>query len=99
MTAPSIGVTGRSARHVARSPGGCTPGTPTPYSRPPNSPPANVAQESGHRAVAESVAGALPEEQYRRTRIICLDLDHCPRGRGEAVGGVRSVLNAVGNST
>lgn len=75
MTAPSIGVTARSARHVAREI--------TRRLHPLHAEAAQQAvelaarqkaEESGRRAVTEVVAGALPgariEEQYRRTRII-----------------------------
>ncbi|TLS45798.1 hypothetical protein FE633_13665 [Streptomyces montanus] len=104
MTAPSIGVTASSARHVARE-----------ISRrlyPLHAEAAQQAAElaaqqqaeaSERRAVAEAVAGALPgariEEQHRRTRIVW---QHDTRPPGEhgpvQVDSVCAVVGTSGNS-
>jgi hypothetical protein len=75
MTAPSIGVTARSARHVAREiTRRLYPLHAEAAQQAAELAAQQQAEENGRRAVTEAVAGALPgariEEQYRRTRIV-----------------------------
>ncbi|AZP14709.1 hypothetical protein EJC51_47490 [Streptomyces aquilus] len=75
MLAPSIGVTARSARHVAREiTRRLYPLHAEAVEQAAEIAARQEAEERGRRAVTEAVAGALPgariEEQYRRTRII-----------------------------
>jgi hypothetical protein len=75
MIAPSIGVTARSAQHVAREiTRRLYPLHTEAMQQAAEIAARQEAEENGRRAVAEAVAGALPgariDEQYRRTRII-----------------------------
>ncbi|MEH0433906.1 hypothetical protein QBB34_47945 [Streptomyces stelliscabiei] len=75
MIAPSIGVTARSAQHVAREiTRRLYPLHAEAAQQAAELTARQKAEESGRRTVAEAVAGALPgarvEEQFRRTRII-----------------------------
>jgi hypothetical protein len=74
-TAPSIGVTASSARHVAREiTRRLYPLHAEAAQQAAELAARQEAEERGRRAVTEAVAGALPgariEEQYRRTRVI-----------------------------
>ncbi|MFB8776270.1 hypothetical protein [Streptomyces broussonetiae] len=85
MTAPSIGVTARSAHHVAREiTRRLLPLHAEAAQQAAELAAQQKAEEAGRRAVTEEVAGALPgarvEEQYRRTRIIW---EHDTRPPGE----------------
>ncbi|WP_314223681.1 hypothetical protein [Streptomyces zaehneri] len=101
MIAPSIGVTARSARHVARE----ITRRLYPLHAEAAQQAAEIAarqeaEESSRRAVAEAVAGALPgariDEQYRRTRIIWQHDTRPPGERGPVQ--VDSVTVLVGPS-
>ncbi|MFF8932249.1 hypothetical protein ACF1AO_33855 [Streptomyces longwoodensis] len=75
VSAPSVGVTARSAHHVAREiTRRLLPLHAAAMQRAAEFTARREAEERGRRAVAEAVAGALPgarvEEQHRRTRIV-----------------------------
>lgn len=75
MLAPSIGVTARTAHHVAREINRrLYPLHSEAMEQAAEIAARQEAEESGRRAVTEAVAGALPgariDEQYRRTRIV-----------------------------
>ncbi|MCQ8836102.1 hypothetical protein [Streptomyces malaysiensis] len=104
MIAPSIGVTARSARHVAREiTRRLYPLHGEAAQRAAELAAQQKAEESGRRAVAEAVAGALPgariEEQYRRTRIIWQHDTRPPGERGPVqVDSVCAVVGVSGKS-
>ncbi|MET7693841.1 hypothetical protein ABZT06_38740 [Streptomyces sp. NPDC005483] len=101
MIAPSVGVTARSAQHVAREiTRRLYPLHAEAVQQAAEIAARQEAEERGRRAVTEAVAGALPgariDEQYRRTRIIW---QHDTRPSGEH-GPIRvdSVTVVVGPS-
>jgi hypothetical protein len=103
-SAPSIGVTASSARHVAREiTRRLYPLHAEAVEQAAELTARQQAEASARRAVAEAVAGALPgaraEEQYRRTRIVW---QHDTRPPGEhgpvQVDSVCAVVGASGES-
>jgi hypothetical protein len=101
MTAPSIGVTASSARHVAREIAKRLYPLHTETAQQAAELAAQQrAEESSRRAVAEDLAGALPgarvEEQHRRTRIAWQHASTPPGERGPI--RVDSVSALVGPS-
>ncbi|WP_247704227.1 hypothetical protein [Streptomyces sp. RK76] len=104
MSAPSIGVTARSARHVAREIVRRLYPMHAEATRQATEISAwQRAEESARRAVAEAVAGALPgariQEQHRRTLIVW---QHNARPQGERgpvqVDSVCAVVRASGKA-
>lgn len=104
MIAPSIGVTARTARHVAREiTRRLYPLHAEAAQQAAELAAQQKAEERGRRAVAEAVVGALPgariEEQYRRTRVIWQHDTRPPGERGPVqVDSVRAVVGASGKS-
>ncbi|WP_405576111.1 hypothetical protein [Streptomyces sp. NBC_01092] len=103
ITAPSIGVTASTARHVAREITRRLLPMHAEAARAAELAARQQAEESGRRAVAEAVAGALPgariEEQYRHTRIIWQHDTRPPGERGSVpVDSVCAVVGASGKS-
>jgi hypothetical protein len=103
MIAPSIGVTARSAQHVAREiTRRLYPLHAEAVDQAAEIAARQEAEERARRAVAEAVAGALPgariDEQYRRTRIIW---QHDSRPPGEhgpiQVDSVTVLVGAFGD--